>query len=64
MNHNISYETKIDDNFEIPVKKLALNRALKNLINNGLNHANKVYLNTYLSQNNLIIEVEDLIDTF
>jgi|APGre2960657423_1045063.scaffolds.fasta_scaffold00555_8 two-component system osmolarity sensor histidine kinase EnvZ len=59
MNHNITYETKIDNDFEIPIKKLALNRALKNLINNGLNHSSKVYLNTYLSQNNLIIEVED-----
>jgi len=59
MNHNIVYQTKIDNDFEIPIKKLALNRALKNLINNGLNHSQTVYLNSYLSQNNLIIEVED-----
>ncbi|MBM3590414.1 MAG: hypothetical protein FJX30_03445 [Alphaproteobacteria bacterium] len=59
LNLTINYEIRIDDNFEIAIKKLAFNRALKNLINNAFRHAKNVSLKASISSNNLIIEIED-----
>lgn len=56
---NINYEILFEPNIEIPLKKLAFQRAIINLVNNGFRHAKNVYLKCYLSHQNLIIEIED-----
>lgn len=59
MNLVINYQSFIDDDFKLHIKKLAFSRAIKNLINNAFRHAKNVYLQTSISANNLIIEIED-----
>ena len=59
MNKRIFGSIDLKDDFETPIKKFALKRALINLINNGFNYGNQVELNVRLSRNNLVISVED-----
>ncbi len=56
---NIESDIKISKNFTIPLKKLAFKRALINLIDNAFNYGENVEFQAYLSQNNLIITIED-----
>ncbi len=59
MNFFIEFETTISDDLSLALKKLAISRAIKNLINNAFRHGKKVYLSTKISNNNLIIEIDD-----
>lgn len=59
MHKIIETHIAIKDDFEAPIKKLALKRALINLIDNAFNHADKVALSATLSQNNLMILIDD-----
>lgn len=56
---NIESDIKISKNFTIPLKKLAFKRALINLIDNAFNYGENVEFQAHLSQNNLIITIED-----
>jgi two-component system osmolarity sensor histidine kinase EnvZ len=59
MNKRIDGFLNLKDDLEIPVKKLALKRALVNLIDNAFNYGSLVSLNAFLSDNNLIISIDD-----
>lgn len=59
INKNITYNLQIPQDLEVVVKKLALKRALMNLIDNAFNHAKEVYLTLSQSKNNLIIIIDD-----
>lgn len=59
MNRGIAYHIDLDDNFEMSVKKIALQRALMNLIDNAFNYGKEVNLAVSLSNKNLIIAVDD-----
>jgi len=59
MNLFIGYETSIDNDLSLSIKKLAVSRAIKNLINNAFRHGKNVFLATKISNNNLIIEIDD-----
>jgi len=59
MNRKIETRIKIPDDFEMPLKKVALKRALVNLIDNAFNYGNKVMFLASLSQNNLVIIIDD-----
>ena len=59
MNKRIDGFLNLKDDLEIPVKKLALKRALVNLIDNAFNYGSLVSLNASLSDNNLIISIDD-----
>ncbi len=59
INKKITTNIEIDDNFELPLKKLAFKRALINLIDNAFNYGSKVIFSASLSQNNLMISIED-----
>ncbi len=59
MNRKIRNFIEIPDNFTAAIKKLALKRALVNLIDNAFNHGEKVELHAFISDNNLIIEIDD-----
>ncbi len=59
MNKNIDFETNISSNFKIMLKKLAFKRALINLVDNAFNYGNKALVRANLSDNNLIITIED-----
>jgi two-component system osmolarity sensor histidine kinase EnvZ len=59
MNLFIGYETSIDNDLSLSIKKLAVSRAIKNLINNAFRHGKNVFLTTKISNNNLIIEIDD-----
>ncbi len=56
---NLQFEINIDKNRDILIKKLAFKRALINLLDNAFNYGEKAVLNAHLSQNNLIISIED-----
>ena len=45
--------------FKVPIKRLALKRALINLVDNAFNYGDKVNLKASLSKNNLMIIIED-----
>ncbi len=55
----INYKFLIKENIEISINKLAIDRALKNLINNAFRYAKNVYMNIELVNNNILIEIED-----
>lgn len=59
MHKIIETHITLDENFEAPIKKLALKRALINLIDNAFNYGDKVMLSASLSQNNLMILIDD-----
>ncbi len=59
MNKKIGYNLQLSDELEIAVKRLALKRALMNLIDNAFNHGTKVELSASLSSNNLMITIDD-----
>ena len=59
MNKSIDARIKIAENFELPIKKVALKRALINLIDNAFNYGDKVLFSASLSQNNLVILIDD-----
>lgn len=59
MNKKIGGFIDLADDLEIPVKKLALKRALMNLIDNAFNYGNRAELIASLSDNNLIITIDD-----
>ncbi len=59
MNQRIEGTLDIADDFSIPIKKLALKRALMNLIDNAFNYGNLVNFSAYLSRDNLIITIDD-----
>ncbi len=49
----------LDADLEISVKKLALKRALNNLVDNAFNYGNKVNFTAKISDHNLIITIDD-----
>lgn len=59
MNRQIGNFIEVEDDLEIPVKRLALKRALMNLVNNAFNHAQHVNLSASLSKKNLMITIDD-----
>jgi two-component system, OmpR family, osmolarity sensor histidine kinase EnvZ len=59
MDKRIEGTLELPDDFEMPVKKLALKRALINLIDNAFHYANTVNLSANLSHDNLIITIND-----
>lgn len=59
MNKMIEAKIELSSNLEIAVKKLALKRALTNLVDNAFNYGNKVQLVAKISHENLIIKIED-----
>jgi two-component system osmolarity sensor histidine kinase EnvZ len=59
MNRSIRDLIELDDDLEISVKKLALKRALNNLIDNAFNYGNQVNFAASLSDNNLMMTIDD-----
>ncbi len=59
MNKKIGGKIDLDDNLELSIKRLALKRTLVNLINNAFNYGKEVHLNATLSENNLMITIDD-----
>ncbi len=59
MNRNIGGENFLSDELEIPLKKLALKRALTNLIDNAFNYGKAVELSSRISNSNLILMIDD-----
>lgn len=59
MNRNIETRLNIPESREILIKKLALKRALINLIDNAFNYGSNVLLSASLSANNLMIIIDD-----
>ncbi len=59
MNKKIGFIVEISEDLEVIVKKLALKRALMNLIDNAFNYAKEVNMTLTQSKNNLIIIIDD-----
>jgi len=59
MNRSIKGEINLADDLEIPLKKLALKRALTNLIGNAFNHGKHVEFSARISDKNLILMIDD-----
>ncbi len=59
LNKEIETRLNIPVEFEMPLKKLALKRALINLIDNAFNYGDKAIFSASLSQNNLMILIDD-----
>jgi two-component system osmolarity sensor histidine kinase EnvZ len=59
MNKMINFTAELNDEFAIPIKKLSLKRALMNLIDNAFNYGEKVNLSATISDNNLMITIDD-----
>jgi two-component system osmolarity sensor histidine kinase EnvZ len=59
INKKIGSSINIENDFEMPIRSLALKRALLNLIDNGFNYGSKVLLNASINNNNLIITIDD-----
>lgn len=59
MDKKIEYDFKIHSSLKVPIKKLALKRALINLIDNAFHYGTKVALELRESKNNLIITIDD-----
>jgi two-component system osmolarity sensor histidine kinase EnvZ len=59
MNRSIKAKINLDDELEIPLKKLALKRALTNLISNAFNYGKNVELSASTSNENLILMIDD-----
>ena len=59
MDKKVEAFIKIEDDFKISLKKLAFKRAMVNLIDNAFNYGQKVELNIFASNSNLIIAIDD-----
>ncbi len=59
MNRNIGGEILLSDKLEISLKKLALKRGLKNLIDNAFNYGKNVELAARVSKTHLILMIDD-----
>ena len=59
MSKNIDYQIDLTDDLEMAIKKTTLQRALINLIDNAFNYGNHVALNCKISDNNLMITIDD-----
>ncbi|MBP7710800.1 MAG: HAMP domain-containing protein [Rickettsiales bacterium] len=59
MNKSIGNFIELNDELEISVKKLALKRALNNLVDNAFNYGNQVNFAAKISDHNLIITIDD-----
>ncbi len=59
MNRKITSKIKLSDDLQIAIKKLALKRALMNLIDNAFKFGQKVELQALTAGNNLIINIDD-----
>lgn len=59
MNHYIDISIDIPDDVEVEINRLALKRALVNLIDNSFNYADKVNFTATISSNNLLITIDD-----
>lgn len=59
MDKKITYEINIQDDLRVFVKKLALKRALINLVDNAFNYGDKVDIIVSESKNNVIITIDD-----
>lgn len=59
MGKKIEHQIELPENFEMPIKKLALRRALCNLIDNAFNYGKNVRLDARLSSKNFIIAIDD-----
>lgn len=59
MHKNIVCELKIDDDFTIAIKKNALKRAIRNLIDNSFNYGDEVKISAHKTKNALKIVVDD-----
>lgn len=59
MNREIIGKIDLKDDLEIYIKKLALKRALMNLIDNAFKFGDKVSLDASLSHENIIINIDD-----
>jgi two-component system osmolarity sensor histidine kinase EnvZ len=59
MNRVLGGKIEIENNLEISLKKLALKRALTNLIDNAFNYGEKVELSARVSNSNLILMIDD-----
>lgn len=59
MNRQIGEKIFLSDEFEIPLKKLALKRALKNLIDNAFTYGKTVEFSSRVSSRNLILMIDD-----
>jgi two-component system osmolarity sensor histidine kinase EnvZ len=59
MNCDIEAKIDLDNNLEIFIKKFAFKRALNNLIDNAFKYGNKALLGASISNNNLIITLDD-----
>ncbi len=59
INKEIGSSINIENDFEMPIRALALKRALLNLIDNAFNYGSKVLLNVSINNNNLIITIDD-----
>ncbi len=59
MDKKIGFSINLKDDLEVSVKKLALRRALMNLIDNAFNYGTKVVLSISENKNNLMIMIDD-----
>lgn len=59
MNRRLEGEINISDELEVPLKKLALKRALTNLIGNAFNYGKNVEFSARVSESNLILMIDD-----
>ncbi len=59
MNKEVINQITLDEDLEISVKKLALKRALTNLVDNAFNYGAKVKMAAKISNHNLIISIDD-----
>lgn len=59
MDRSIKGEINLADELEIPLKKLALKRALTNLIGNAFNYGKNVEFSARVSSGNLILMIDD-----
>lgn len=59
ISRHIEYSSSVSTEFRVSIKRMALKRALVNLIDNAFNHGSKVALSVSLSKSNLIIAIDD-----
>ena len=59
MDKKIGFSINLKDDLEVSIKKMALRRALMNLIDNAFNYGTKVVLTISENKNNLMITIDD-----
>jgi two-component system osmolarity sensor histidine kinase EnvZ len=59
MQRKIIHSIELKDDLKVPINKLSLKRALMNLIDNAFNYGSSVKLSAAISDNNLLITVDD-----